>query len=103
MSKKDLRKKAIDAVDRAYQAMPVQDASQYSVNRKLYVTVLEQLLFEMGGGGVFEGSAYLMWERVVAYSPLRYVFWGPRPQRSKNTFSTILQVKCLRKAERKSF
>lgn len=52
MLNSDLRHRAANAVDRAYQAMPVQDASQYSVNRKLYVTVLEQLLFEMGGGGL---------------------------------------------------
>lgn len=48
MTRSEIRKKAADAVDRAYTTMSTQDVSRYGVNRMLYVTALERLLMELG-------------------------------------------------------
>lgn len=48
MSQTEIRRKAEDAVARAYQVMSAQDVSRYRVNHELYLKVLEQLLTELG-------------------------------------------------------
>ncbi|MEO5928006.1 MAG: methyltransferase domain-containing protein [Patescibacteria group bacterium] len=41
-------KRATEAVDRAYLAMPKKDASKYRVNHRLYIEVLARLIIELG-------------------------------------------------------
>lgn len=52
MLNSDLRHRAANVVDRAYQLMSAQDLISYSAFRNLYVTAIEWLLMEMGEGGL---------------------------------------------------